>query len=110
MADLPWMDEARQQAAQCWCDETTKHLVMDPALAEVIARHIAVWMDTGAQHARNESYWRERAHAAESARWKRAAEWIAAVLVKTGHASGTAVEWAARGYDAAVELLKGRAG
>jgi hypothetical protein len=46
----------------------------------------------------------------ESARWECATGWISGVLVKTGHASGTALAWAARGYEAAVELLKGRAG
>jgi hypothetical protein len=53
-----WIEEARAAAAQCWCDETTKHLVLDPALAEAVARRIAAWMDTAAQHARNEEYWR----------------------------------------------------
>lgn len=28
---------ARGQAAQCWCDESTKHLVLDATLAEVFA-------------------------------------------------------------------------
>lgn len=56
-----WMDEARCIAAQCWCDDTTAHIVMDTALCEAVARRIAAWMQTGAQHARNESYWRERA-------------------------------------------------
>ena len=60
-----WIEEARIQAAQCWCDETTSHITMDPALAEVIAWKIAAWMDTGAFHARNEEYWRKRAEAAE---------------------------------------------
>jgi len=53
-----WMDEARQIAAQCWCDEETKHVEMNPALAEAVAKRIAVWMDTGAQHCRNECYYR----------------------------------------------------
>lgn len=60
-----WMPEAREIAAQCWCDEETKHIDMDPALAEAVARRIAAWMDTGAFHARNEEYWRERAMHAE---------------------------------------------
>lgn len=60
-----WMPEARQIAAQCWCDATTSHLVMDCALAEAVARRIAAWMETGAFHARNEAYWRERALRAE---------------------------------------------
>ena len=60
-----WLPEARQIAAQCWCDEETKHTVMDPTLAEAVARRIAAWMETGAFHARNEAYWRERALKAE---------------------------------------------
>lgn len=53
-----WLPEARQSAAQCWCHESTKHIVMDPALCEVVARAIAGWMDAAAQHCRNESYYR----------------------------------------------------
>ena len=53
-----WMDEARQIAAQCWCDPATEDRVMDPALAEVVARHIARWMDTAAQNERNTAYYR----------------------------------------------------
>lgn len=62
-----WMPEARQIAAQCWCDPETSDRVMDPELAEAVARRIAAWMDTGATHAGNESYWRERALKAEAA-------------------------------------------
>lgn len=62
-----WLPEARQIAAQCWCDDETKHLVMEPALAEAVARRVAAWMQTGAQHARNEEYWRDRALKAEAA-------------------------------------------
>ena len=54
-----WMPEARQFAAQCWCDETTKDRVMDVELAESVARRIAVWMDTAAQAQRNVDYYRE---------------------------------------------------
>lgn len=53
-----WMEEARQIAAQCWCDEETQDRVMDPALAEAVARRIAVWMDTAARHALNEDFYR----------------------------------------------------
>lgn len=62
-----WLPEARQMAAQCWRDDTTKNVDMNPALAEVVAYKIAAWMDTGAFHARNEAYWRERAEKAEAA-------------------------------------------
>ena len=53
-----WMDEARQFAAQCWCDDETKDRVMDPALAEAVAKRIAAWMDTAARHAQNEDFYR----------------------------------------------------
>lgn len=64
--DYDWMPEARVSAAQCWCDPETSHTVMDPALAEAVARRIAAWMQTGAFHARNEAYWRDRCKAAEA--------------------------------------------
>lgn len=53
-----WMDEARQLAAQCWCDEETKDRVMDPILAESVARRIAAWMDTSAQAYRDADFYR----------------------------------------------------
>lgn len=45
-------------AAQCWCDESTKYIAMESLLAEAVARRIAGWMDTAAQHLRNEMYYR----------------------------------------------------
>ena len=60
-----FIDEARQTAAQCWCDDTTKHITMIPELAEAIAMRIANWMDTAAFHARNEEYWIHRAKSSE---------------------------------------------
>lgn len=54
-----WMDEARAIAACCWTDDETKDTVMDPVLAESIARCIACWMETAAMHARNEEFWRD---------------------------------------------------
>lgn len=53
-----WMPEARQIAAQCWCDDETRHTVMDTVLAEAIAKRIAQWMWTGAQQARNTEFYR----------------------------------------------------
>lgn len=53
-----WMDEARQLAAQCWCDSETSDRVMDPTLAEAVARRIASWMETAAQFAKNEDFYR----------------------------------------------------
>lgn len=71
--EYDWLPEARQLAAQCWCDPTTSGIAMDAALAEVVARNIAAWMQTGAFHARNEEYWRERAELAEARMQKPAA-------------------------------------
>jgi hypothetical protein len=57
--DLPnWMEEARGLAAQCWCDEETRNTVMDPVLAEAVAKRIVAWMDTAAQNQRNTDYYR----------------------------------------------------
>ena len=53
-----FMDEARQSAAQCWCQESTSHLTMNPVLANEFARCLAGWMQTAAQHARNEGFYR----------------------------------------------------
>ena len=64
-ADYDWTPEARQLAAQCWCDPETSKTQMDVVLAEAVARRIAAWMWTGAFHARNEEYWRDRALNAE---------------------------------------------
>lgn len=55
---MDWMPEARQIAAQCWCDDETRRTEMDVVLAEAVARRIAAWMDTAAQYARNEEYYR----------------------------------------------------
>ena len=58
MEEIDWMDEARQLAAQCWCDPETEDRVMDPPLAEAVAKRIAAWMDTAAQNQRNTDYYR----------------------------------------------------
>lgn len=52
------MDEAMQIAAQCWCDPETEDRIMDPPLAEAVAKRIANWMDTAAQNQRNADYYR----------------------------------------------------
>jgi len=64
---VAWIEEAKAIAAQCWCDSETSHIVMEPVLAEAVARRIAAWMETGSLHARNEAYWRDRALKAEEA-------------------------------------------
>jgi len=53
-----WMEEARQIAAQCWCDEETQDREMDVALAEAVAKRIAAWIETAAQNQRNTDYYR----------------------------------------------------
>lgn len=53
-----FIDDARQLAAQCWCDPETSDRVMDPVLAESVARRIAVWMDSWAQAQRNADFYR----------------------------------------------------
>lgn len=58
MGESMWIDEARQIAAQCWCDPETEHKEMDVILAESLARRIAAWMDTAAQNQRNADYYR----------------------------------------------------
>ena len=52
-----WMPEARQIAAQCWCDDETKNTVMDTVLAESVAKRIAAWMDAAAETQRNCDYY-----------------------------------------------------
>lgn len=55
---MNWIEEARQMAAQCWCDDDTSSIEMDVRLAEAIARRIAAWMDTAAQAQRNADFYR----------------------------------------------------
>lgn len=54
-----WMDEARQLAAQCWCDEETSDREMDAVLCEAVAKRIAAWMDTAAAAQRNAEFYRD---------------------------------------------------
>ena len=53
-----WIDEARQIAAQCWCEEATSGKTMDPELAEAVAQKLATWMDTAAEYARDADFYR----------------------------------------------------
>ena len=53
-----FMEEARQIAAQCWCDPETKNIEMDVVLAESIARQAVFLMDIAAQNQRNADYYR----------------------------------------------------
>lgn len=53
-----WIKEARMIAAQAWCDDENKNTEMDVHLAESFAKRLADWMEIGAQHARNEEYYR----------------------------------------------------
>lgn len=62
MSSKFYMDEARQIAAQCWCDEETKDRVMDPQLAEAVARRIATWMHNSATFSDNADFYRGILH------------------------------------------------
>ena len=55
---MDWIQEARGLAAQCWCDAETSDRVMDPVLAEAVARRLAAWMDTAAQAHRDMEFYR----------------------------------------------------
>jgi hypothetical protein len=54
-----FLHEARQIAAQCWCDDKTKHYGMNEAMCEAVAKRIALWMDTAAQQTRNAEFYRD---------------------------------------------------
>ena len=54
---MTYLEEARQIAAQCWCDDETKHIEMNVALAEAVAQRIAAWMDSAAQFCRNQEFY-----------------------------------------------------
>lgn len=58
MINPDWLEEARGLAAQCWCDDQTRHIEMDVRLAESVAMRIAAWMETAAQNERNADYYR----------------------------------------------------
>ena len=58
MSSETWMSEARQVAAQCWCDPETSDRIMDIVLAESMARRVAAWMDTAAQFAQDVDFYR----------------------------------------------------
>ena len=55
---LHWIEEARQEAAQCWCNKETEKKEMDVELAEAVAKQIAAWMEISAQNQRNTDYYR----------------------------------------------------
>ena len=52
------MDEARELAAQCWCDPETENTEMDVILCEAVAKRIASWMSDAAQYHKNSEYYR----------------------------------------------------
>jgi hypothetical protein len=52
-----FMEEARQMAAQCWCDKETSDRVMDSTLAEAVAKRIASLMWREAQELCNVQYY-----------------------------------------------------
>lgn len=57
------MTEARELAAQCWCDEETKHIDMDTRLAEAFAKRLAPLMMHHVTVARAMNRIREEIHA-----------------------------------------------
>lgn len=57
--DYDYMEEGRQFAAQCWCDEETKSIPMDTRLAEACAKRIAAWMQTASQGYRGAEFYRD---------------------------------------------------
>lgn len=56
--DNPYFDQARQAAAQCWCDEETQSIEMDTRLAEAFAKRLAVWMEEASIYNRNAGFYR----------------------------------------------------
>jgi predicted butyrate kinase (DUF1464 family) len=56
------MPEARQLAAQCWCDVETEKIEMDTALAEAVAKRIAAWMSSAAEFSNNAEFYRGIVH------------------------------------------------
>lgn len=48
---------ALQEAAQCWCDQSTSTREMDAALALVIARKIQAWIETAAYFQRGSNFY-----------------------------------------------------
>lgn len=59
--DDHWMPQAREIAAQCWCDEETSGIEMDARLAEAMARRIAFWMEESSRKHNDANYWRAMA-------------------------------------------------
>jgi len=53
-----YMEEALQEAAQCWCDDETSGKQMDAALARAFAKRLSVWMETAAMMSRNADFFR----------------------------------------------------
>ena len=56
---VDYTTEARQQAAQCWCDPETSDRVMDVELCEAIAKRINSWMQTAAMFAGSVQFYRD---------------------------------------------------
>lgn len=57
--EYDYASEASQIAAQCWCDEETSGITMDPRLAGAVAKRIAFWMQTAAQGYRGAEFYRD---------------------------------------------------
>ena len=55
---MDWLKEARETAAQCWCDSATRDREMDTALAEAFTGRLAFWMREASRNQRNADYYR----------------------------------------------------
>lgn len=51
-------EQAREIAAQCWCDPETEDRVMDPVLAEAFAKRLEIWMESAQQEMANRDFYR----------------------------------------------------
>ena len=105
MSDNQWIDEARIRARLCWRDETTKHLIMEPDLVEIIAQAIASWMETAAANSKNADYWQGKVPPNED---KIPGEYAAVAILPpfsaesaVQHADAYANRWADHAYCAA---------
>ena len=54
----PALDQARMLAAQAWCQDSTKHKVMDPVLCEAFARILDGWMKDCCREMVNAAFYR----------------------------------------------------
>lgn len=56
---MTFLPDAIEIAAQCWCEPTTRALVMQPQVAEVFADRLAAQMNAAAQARRDASFYQD---------------------------------------------------